>query len=267
MDVMHLRQIVDSGRALLLRRARKYRARIEERRRPIVLENRGHCPICERETTFVARDPWLRDHYKCKRCRSIPRERALIHVLEQTFPHWRQLAIHESSPGNHASKLLARQCRGYVSSHFFPDRKPGYVVEGIRCENLERLTFADESFDLHITQDVFEHVFDPARAFAEIARTLKPGGAHVFTVPLVRKQQQTATRATMTAAGEISYLQSPEYHRNPIDPKGSLVTMDWGYDICDFIRSACGRDTEIICLDDVNLGIRAEYIEVLVTRK
>ena len=38
------------------------------------------------------------------------------------------------------------------------------------------------TFDLVVTQDVLEHVLDPARA-AEIARTLRPGGAHVFTVP------------------------------------------------------------------------------------
>ena len=50
------------------------------------------------------------------------------------------------------------------------------MVQGVRCENLEELTFPDESIDLHISQDVMEHVFQPKRAFAEIARTLRPGG-------------------------------------------------------------------------------------------
>ncbi len=44
----------------------------------------------------------------------------------------------------------------------------------------------------HLTQDVFEHLFDPAAAFREIARTLQPGGAHVFTTLLVRKTSQLA---------------------------------------------------------------------------
>jgi 2-polyprenyl-3-methyl-5-hydroxy-6-metoxy-1,4-benzoquinol methylase len=35
-----------------------------------------------------------------------------------------------------------------------------------------------------ITQDVMEHVFDPHHAFKEIARTLKPGGLHIFTTPI-----------------------------------------------------------------------------------
>jgi 2-polyprenyl-3-methyl-5-hydroxy-6-metoxy-1,4-benzoquinol methylase len=51
------------------------------------------------------------------------------------------------------------------------------------------LTFGDETFDLTITQDVMEHVFNPEKAFQEIMRTTKSGGAHVFTTPLVRKNQ------------------------------------------------------------------------------
>jgi len=39
------------------------------------------------------------------------------------------------------------------------------------------------AFDLVITQDFFEHVLRPAKAFAEIARTLKPGGALIYAVP------------------------------------------------------------------------------------
>ena len=64
-------------------------------------------------------------------------------------------------------------------------------MNGIRCENLEHLSFGDESFDLHLTRDVFEHLFDPATAFREIARTLRPGLAHLFTTPLVGKNEAT----------------------------------------------------------------------------
>ncbi len=32
-----------------------------------------------------------------------------------------------------------------------------------------------------------EHIFDASKAFQEIARTLKSGGAHIFTNPLVNK--------------------------------------------------------------------------------
>src|SRR5271168_4344709 len=143
----------------------------------------GRCPICGTRTVFVKTGPWLREQLLCNRCKSIPRWRALIHVLETRFATWREQRIHESSPGGPASTKLARECHHYTPSHFFPDVAPGGFKNGVRCENLEEQTFADASFDLVVTSDVFEHVLDPARGFSEIARTLRPGGAHVFTVP------------------------------------------------------------------------------------
>jgi hypothetical protein len=266
--ILSSRTLIDGWRERLQRKGRKYRARLQERLRPVVIRNRGHCPICDRSATFIARDPWLRDHYKCTRCRSIPRERALTAVVQQRFPNWRTMTIHESSPGNRgASRRFAKECRQYIPTHFFNSEPPGTMVGKYRCENLEQLTFADESIDLHVTQDVFEHVLRPTRGFAEIARTLKPGGAHVFTVPLVNKDRPSKMRVEVDAAGAVSHLENPVYHGNPIDAQGSLVTIDWGFDITDHIRNACGLDTEIIRIDDLSKGIRAEYIEVLVTTK
>lgn len=43
--------------------------------------------------------------------------------------------------------------------------------------------------------------------------------------------------------------------------------MRWGYDICDRIFQVTGLFTQIVYIDALELGIRAEYIEVLVTRK
>jgi hypothetical protein len=252
----------------LLRKGRKLHARLREALRPVVIRNRGFCPICDRSTTFIARDAWLRDHYKCTRCRSIPRERALMMVVQQRFPDWRTMTVHESSPVNRgASKRFAKECPGYIASQFFRDAPLGAIVGGIRCENLEQLTFADESIDLHVTQDVLEHVLRPARAFAEIGRTLKPCGAHIFTIPIVNKNKPSKMRVEVDATGAVTHLESPIYHGNPIDARGSLVTIDWGFDVRDHITAACGLDTEIISIDDLNRGIRAEYIEVLVTTK
>jgi len=89
-----------------------------------------------------------------------------------------------------ASRRLKTEAPGYVPSHYYPNVAAGTIVNGIRCENLEHLSFGDESFDLHITHDVFEHLFNPAAAFCGIVRTLRPRGAHVFTTPLVRKKSR-----------------------------------------------------------------------------
>lgn len=64
----------------------------------VVLSSRGKCPICRSQVRFVALDPWLRDHFLCPKCRSIPRERDLMAVIDRLFPAWPSLSIHESSP-------------------------------------------------------------------------------------------------------------------------------------------------------------------------
>jgi hypothetical protein len=225
----------------------------------------GSCPICERRTLFVAEGPWLRDQLFCLRCRSIPRGRALIAVLEAHFPAWRTLRLHESSPAGPASRKLARECRGYVATQLLPDTPPGSSRHGVRCEDLEAQTFADGAFDLVVTQDVFEHVLDPARGFREVARTLRPGGAHVFTVPWY-PGRQTRARA-VREHGAVRHLAEPEYHANPIDPRGSLVVTEWGRDLGRFIEAHSGLGTEVVRLHDRRRGIDGEFREVFVSRK
>ena len=141
------------------------------------------------------------------------------------------------------------------------------LFRSIRCEDLENLTFQDEAFDLFVTQDVMEHIFNPAKAFSEIARVLKPGGAHIFTTPLINKHNPSERWASRGTGNEIIYQHTPEYHGNPVDNSGSLVTMHWGYDITEDILAASGLHSTIIMMDNPDLGIRAEYIEVIVSRK
>jgi SAM-dependent methyltransferase len=234
-----------------------------------LFQNDGYCNCCDSKTQFVATSDWWRDNYLCTNCNSIPRERALMFCIERFFPQWRNLSIHESSPviGRGANRRLAKEAPGYIVSHYYPGGARANIVNGIRCENLEHLTFDNESFDLHITQDVFEHLFDPAAAFREIARTLRPGGAHVFTTPLARKNEPTQFCASVASDGTIVHLVEPEYHANPVSLEGSLVTVNWGYNITNFIFETSGLFTDIVFVDSLEYGIRAEFIEVLISRK
>jgi len=174
--------------------------------------------------------------------------------------------IHESSPGGAASDKLARECAHCLQTHWYPDMRSGETKYGFRCENLERQTFPDGSFDLVVSQDVFEHVLDPAMGFAEIARTLKPGGAHVFTVPWFY-WKPTVVRAARAEDGSVTHFLKPDYHGNPIDENGSLVVTEWGANLCDFIYRTSGLPTTVIYQHDKRQGIEAEFIEVFVSRK
>ena len=230
----------------------------------------GYCPICERSVTFSANNEWFRDHLFCSGCGSIPRERALMKVIEDYFPNYREVVIHESSPcGRGASVKLHKECKNYSASQFYPEMELGktHPISGYRCESLEELTFPDNSFDIFVTQDVMEHIFDPEKAFKEIARVLKPGGAHIFTAPLMNKGKKSEIWASRGENGEVTYHHEPEWHGNPVDAKGSLVTMHWGYDIAGFITEKAKTPTTIISIDNIDLGIRAEYIDVLISHK
>lgn len=228
--------------------------------------NRGYCSTCESKTWFVEEQPWLRDYYRCVICGSIPRFRLLLHVLNDYFKGWEQLNIHESSPGGVSSKTIQKKCKNYSSSHYFEDVPRGEYRGEHRSEDLSQLTFSDASFDLFITQDVFEHVIDPANAFREIARVLKPGGAHVFTMPWYPDLKENRVRARMEN-GQLVHVEEAVYHGNPISSKGSLVTMDWGIGFPDFVYQHSGMFTTIVKVRDRSLGLDAEFLEVFISRK
>lgn len=55
-----------------------------------------------------------------------------------------------------------------------------------RVEDATALSFADASFDIVVCMEVIEHVSDPRRLLAEIARVLKPEGRAILTCPSER---------------------------------------------------------------------------------
>lgn len=128
-------------------------------------KNNGYCHCCRTKTVFKITGPWLRDQYLCENCHSIPRQRALSYILDHHILNWESLTVHESSPSN---DFIKRYCKSYSSSQYFKMYNLGKEKDGIRCENLEKLTFSDNTFDIFVSQDVFEHIFNPDIATKEI---------------------------------------------------------------------------------------------------
>jgi SAM-dependent methyltransferase len=52
-----------------------------------------------------------------------------------------------------------------------------------RCEDACNLSYEDESFDVVVACDVFEHILDDNCAIAHVYRVLKKDGVLIFTVP------------------------------------------------------------------------------------
>lgn len=187
-------------------------------------------------------------------------------ALTKFVPDWKSLKIHESSPGSASSFYISQDCKDYSSSQYYVDLPSGEYRDGFRCENIEKLTFEDNTFDVFITQEVMEHVFNPNIAIAEINRVLKPGGFHIFSTPY-RNWTKTVQRAKLDEKGEVLNIEKPEYHGNPIGEGKSLVTFDWGNDFLEYIKSSAKVDAQIYLVEDEKLGLRGELLEVFVCRK
>ncbi len=228
----------------------------------------GRCPVCDRETVYASQTDWLRDGLLCRHCHSIPRERAFAWALETMCAGWRDMKVHECSPADRSiSARMQRDCANYIGTQFFPGITPGTIHNGYRCENLEALTFADETLDLHCHLDVLEHVNDPGKCFAEMQRTLRVGGRMLFTTPVYEGKLATERRAHYGPDG-IQYFAEPEYHGNPISDSGSLVTFHYGSDFADLILAWAPRcSVNMITLNDPYLGVLGKFREVFIVTK
>jgi SAM-dependent methyltransferase len=128
----------------------------------------------------------------------------------------------------------------YVQTYFWPELDLGAMSPmGVRNEDLTRLTFEDNSFDLILSSDVMEHLFDIKAAFRETLRVLKPGGVHVFTIPndfpFPDKMQK---RVALVDGKEVPI--KPEVYHNSGDGSKCLVYTDYGADLVEMIEDLGG---------------------------
>jgi SAM-dependent methyltransferase len=202
------------------------------------------CEICEGVRVCVQTD-----HHplatRCVSCRGTARHRGVYAILRDLYGHrldsLRGGAAYELSAHGTLFNTLRKRSEEigftFACSEYVDDVPSGTIIKGVRCENVQALTFPDRSFDVITSTDVFEHVEDDIAGFREIARVLKPGGYFVFTVPY--QSGPTLIRGVRAADGSITNVLPPEYHGDPF--RGSAGVYTWrtyGADIVDRIASA-----------------------------
>ena len=226
----------------------------------------GFCPVCLEDTVFKSYGNWHRDELICDKCHSNPRERALMHIIGRICPTISALVVHESSPApRRITEQLKELSLKYIPSQYFQSELR--EIDGFLNINLENQNLPSESIDLFISLDVMEHVFNPDRAFREIFRTLKPGGVAIMTFPITKGQVLATTQRAIISDNVITHLTEPIFHGNPIDPNGSLVTIDYGYDIHQEIAKWANFSVEIVRFHKPEIGVIGEYTDVVVCYK
>jgi SAM-dependent methyltransferase len=169
------------------------------------------------------------------------------------------LDVVELDPSSPLRPILSAG-RSYLRTYYAADQVRGTVrPDGARCEDVTALTLRDNSVDLLISSEVLEHVPDLSMAAREIARVLRPGGRHVFTVPTV--YQGPTIRRAVLEGGIIRHLTTPEYHGDPIgNGQGILAFWTFGRDAAEWLSTPQLR-TEIVAerWNGKNRGFRAVW--------
>jgi SAM-dependent methyltransferase len=165
-------------------------------------------------------------------------------VIHAERPRLGADSVYELSSRGPLCRMLARESGALQLSEYFEDVAPGEHRDGIRCENVERLTFPDASFDLCTSTDVFEHVADDRAGFRELRRVLRPGGQAIFTVPL-DLTGPTVERAELRD-GQIVHHLPPEYHDDHLRGTGRVLAFrTYGTDITQRLERAGFREARI----------------------
>ena len=199
----------------------------------------GICPVCGIRALFTQFNDNLRESGVCSVCSSTNRNRQLGSLVRRRYaiPQLRpfefpaDFAIYNTESNGPLHNQL-KNLPHYVSSEYWgPGFRSGEVVNGIRHEDLQELSFDDAVLDLVLSSDVLEHVPDPYRAHGEIFRVLKKGGRHIFTVPFVAGWAKDDIRATIVD-GDVVYIKEQIYHGDPIRPQeGVLVWTIFGMEM------------------------------------
>src|SRR5262249_42513421 len=155
-------------------------------------EETCQCVVCGRESVFrfdptiitpQLREAWgiseclveafnRKESMFCSSCGSSLRVRRLAAVLIQTFAEisglsyesfselvenkdFRDLKIAEINACGGLHLYLKKHPHLYYSE-WLPHAEPGEIYEGVRCEDLQRLTYPDNYFDLILTSETLE---------------------------------------------------------------------------------------------------------------
>jgi len=196
------------------------------------------------------------------RCLSTFRHRA-VGIVVGRLGLGRDARVYELSSRGALCRHLRRTFARVTVSELFDDVAPGTFHDGVQCQDVQRLTYDDAVFDLVTSTEVFEHVPDDRRAFGEVHRVLGPGGALVFTVPLM-DAGHTLERARLEH-GAVVHLVEPEYHGDRLRGRaGVLAFRTYGPDILDRLRAA-GFEADLVRVEDTGHGIAGG--KVVVARK
>ncbi|MEP6686110.1 MAG: class I SAM-dependent methyltransferase [Verrucomicrobiota bacterium] len=237
----------------------------------------GFCFVCHRWTEFVTswdygyeidgqRHVNWREHLLCPRCRLNNRLRATMHLLAITGAAKEQSQIYITEQSSALFRHV-RKCFPFAvgSEHLGAAVPLGQANSaGLRNEDLTTLTFTSGAMDAVMSFDVFEHIPEYEKTFAECARILKPDGKMLFCVPFDTSSARNRIRARVDLDGKIEHLAPPEYHHDPLRAEGCLCFQHFGWEMLDQLKRAGFSKVSALCYYSRDYGyLGGEQIQFL----
>lgn len=235
---------------------------------------KGYCDFCQKEvklrcdyTAGSLGNINFRESMICLKCQLNNRMRAVFGILNTIIKEKNEkldLFCYEQITEFYKKlqKKYKKKCNLTGSEYIEKDLASGKIIKGIRHENALDLSFQDNSFDIIISNDVYEHVPDIKKAFKEAYRVLKPSGKLIFTIPFYSNADKTEARAKFEN-DELILLKEKQIHGNPMSQEGSLVFYDIGWDVFDFLKEAEFKQSYIIPVWDEKTG-NIDYGPILI---
>ena len=179
-----------------------------------------NCVKCESKRLFLVSGIEGRS-VRCINCRSTLISLSSLEVIKEIRLDKESASVYELSYHGAVFNYLKKNFKNFYFSEFFPSKTPGSLVDGVRNEDIQSLTFPSLKFDLVTSTEVFEHVENYRQGFSEVKRVLKSGGYFVFTVPLY-EESTTKQVCKINNYGELEWFDEPEFHDSRVSGINSV---------------------------------------------